>query len=49
MSSPTVSFTEAILDDQPISPSLVDGWKVQAVMEAAKESNQTGRRAAVEA
>jgi len=35
-------FIEAILEDWPVSPNFYDGWKVQAVIDAAIESHRSG-------
>jgi predicted dehydrogenase len=36
-------FVDAILQDKPVSPNFYDGYKAQQVIEAALESNRTGR------
>ncbi|WP_442542659.1 Gfo/Idh/MocA family protein [Arthrobacter sp. KN11-1C] len=36
------AFIDAILDDEPISPSFYDGWKVQQVIETAFAANTSG-------
>jgi predicted dehydrogenase len=36
-------FIDAIIADQPVTPSFRDGAAVQSVIEAALESQQTGR------
>lgn len=36
-------FIDAILDDQPVTPSFYDGLKVQEVIDAAIASHQSGR------
>ncbi len=35
-------FIDAILADQPLSPSFYDGWKAQQVVQAALDSNDQG-------
>jgi len=40
----TKQFVDAILDDQPLSPNLYDGLKVQQIIDAAKESHATGQQ-----
>jgi predicted dehydrogenase len=41
-------FIDAILADQPLSPSFYDGWKAQQVIQAALESNDQGRWVTIE-
>jgi len=41
-------FVDAILEGQPVSPSFYDGYKVQEVIDAALESDRTGRRVSLE-
>ncbi len=36
-------FIDAILDDRPVSPTFYDGWKAQAVVDAAIASHEQGR------
>lgn len=36
-------FIDAIFENQPISPNFYDGWKAQQVIDAALESDRTGR------
>ena len=40
-------FVDAILDDKPIYPGLYEGYKVQQVIDAAKESHRTGCRVSI--
>jgi predicted dehydrogenase len=37
------AFIDAILQGQPMTPSLYDGFKVQQVIDAAIASHQSGR------
>ena len=43
------SFIDAILDDHPASPSFVDGLRVQEVIDAAIESQHSGRWVSLDA
>jgi predicted dehydrogenase len=36
------AFIDAILADRPATPSFYDGWRAQAVIDAALESDRTG-------
>ena len=38
------AFVDAILDDRPITPNFIDGYKSQQVIEAALKSQATGRQ-----
>jgi predicted dehydrogenase len=38
------AFIDAILADRAVSPDFFDGWKVQEVLEAAIESDRTGKQ-----
>lgn len=40
-------FIDAIIENQPISPNFYDGWKAQQVIDAAFESDRTGRWVAI--
>jgi predicted dehydrogenase len=37
------AFIDAIVEDRPATPSFYDGWRAQAVIDAALESHRTGR------
>jgi predicted dehydrogenase len=37
-------FVDAILDNTPLTPEMVDGYRVQQVIDAALESYRTGQR-----
>jgi predicted dehydrogenase len=37
------AFIDAIIDDRPSSPGFYDGWRAQAVIDAALESDRTGQ------
>src|SRR5207245_1856001 len=41
------AFIDAILADKPASPTFYDGWRAQQVIDAALESDRTGRRVTV--
>jgi predicted dehydrogenase len=41
-------FVDAILEGSPVSPSFYDGYKAQQVIDAAIESDRTGRAVATE-
>ena len=36
-------FVDAIVEDRPLEPTFYDGWKTQAVIDAAIESHRSGR------
>jgi len=41
-------FIDAILENRPVSPNFFDGYKIQQVIEAAINSDRTGKRVAID-
>ncbi|HNZ37484.1 MAG TPA: Gfo/Idh/MocA family oxidoreductase [Candidatus Marinimicrobia bacterium] len=41
-------FIDAILENRPVSPNFFDGYKVQQIIEAAIDSDRTGKRVAID-
>jgi predicted dehydrogenase len=41
------AFIDAVLDDKSAYPNFYDGWRVQQVIDAALESNETGCRVSI--